>query len=175
MTRSLPLLAAIALTSAISCAKTPPATPTVVALASPTPPARLIIPVELPAYVPPPPEPVAEPEPVPEPPRRPPANRTPEEPAATAVPAPVDPGPVLQTTPAPPSALEQRIMDLIASAEQRLMAVNVRTLGPSQRDHWGQARDFIRMANDALRIRNYQYAEQLATKANQVATLLTRS
>jgi outer membrane biosynthesis protein TonB len=173
VTRSLPLLAVVVLTSAVSCAKTPPATPPVVALASPTPPARLIIPVELPEYVPPPPEPVVEPEPVPEPPRRPAASRAPE-PAAARAPQPVDPGPVLQTTPAPPSAIEQRIVDLITAAEQRLMAVNARTLGPSQRDHWGQARDFIRMAYDALRIRNYQYAEQLATKANQVATLLTR-
>jgi hypothetical protein len=64
---------------------------------------------------------------------------------------------------------------LLTAAEAKLKTVNFRELGPTAKAHYGQARDFIRMANDQLRTRNYAFAEQLATKANTVAGLLTRS
>ena len=87
------------------------------------------------------------------------------------------PPPVLQatTTATAPSALEQRVRGLLASAEEKLKVLNYRELDPQRLAHYNQVRDFIRMANDNLRIRNYVYAEQLATKANTVAGLLTRS
>jgi|HigsolmetaAR201D_1030396.scaffolds.fasta_scaffold00182_21 hypothetical protein len=173
--RPLRALAILTVAGAAACAKTPPATPPVVALAPPAPPARLIIPVELPEYVAPLPQPTPLPEAPPAAARSSSANRATDKP--TAPPSPqVEPiGPILQTTPANPSALEQRIAGMIAAASEKLNAVNVRELTRSQHAHWSQARDFIRMANDALRVRNYVYAEQLATKANQVANLLTRS
>lgn len=173
--RPLRALAILTVAGAAACAKAPPATPAVVALATPAPPARLIIPVELPEYVAPAPEPVVLPEPPPAPPPTANTSRTIEKPTMPPPQPAAEPaGPILQTTPANPSALEQRIAGMIATAEQRLKTVNFRELSTSQRDHWSQARDFIRMANEALRIRNYVYAEQLATKANQVANLLTR-
>lgn len=149
-----------------------------VALAIPTPPARLLIPVELPEYVEPVPEPVVVEAPAPAPVRSPAANRPAEKPAPPPQPAADAPAPpILQATtaaPTAPSALEQRVRALLASAEERLKAVNFRELGVTRRAHYSQARDFIRMANENLRIRNYFYAEQLATKANQVAGLLAR-
>jgi hypothetical protein len=166
-------LAALTVAGATACAKTPPATPVVTALAMPTPPARLLIPIDLPAYVEPTPEPVAEVVPPPAPVRSAATSRPTEKPPAPVVPPPDAPAPpVLQTTNAAPSALEQRVRTLLASAEERLKTVNFLELGASGRAHHSQARDFIRMANDNLRIRNYVYAEQLAVKANTVAGLL---
>lgn len=167
-------LATLAVVSVSACAKKAPVVPVIAALAIPTPPARTLIPVEIPPYVEPEPEPVAEAEPSPAPARPVPTTRATEKPAAPPPAAPAQP-PVLQTTnTAPPSALEQRVRGLITSAEERLRAVNYRELGATGKAHWSQARDFIRMANDNLRVRNYAYAEQLATKANTVAGLLPR-
>jgi hypothetical protein len=149
--------------------------PVVVALSIPTPPARSPIPVEIPEYVEPVPEPVVEETPPPAPARAV-VNRAPEKPAA---PPPTPPAPastpVLQTTNTAPSALEQRVRSLLSSAEGLLKTVNFRELDAQRKAHYSQARDFIRMANDNLRIRNYVYAEQLASKANTVASLLTKS
>lgn len=134
------------------------------------------MPVELPEYVEPVPEPVAEEAPPPAPARAA-TNRVAERPVAPPVAPPVDvpAPPVLQTTNTAPSALEQRVKTLLAEAETRLRMVNFRELGATAKAHFAQAQDFIRMANDNLRIRNYVYAEQLATKANTVAGLLTKS
>lgn len=171
-------MAALVVASTAACARTPPATPAVVALAIPTPPARLLIPVELPEYVEPVPEPVVAEPPAPAPVRSAATSRATDKPAPPPQPAVDAPAPpVLQATtaaPTAPSALEQRVRTLLASAEERLKTVNFRELGVTKRAHYSQARDFIRMANENLRIRNYFYAEQLATKANQVAGLLTR-
>jgi hypothetical protein len=150
--------------------------PVVAALSIPTPPARSPIPVEIPEYVEPVPEPVVEETPPPAP-ARVAASRATEKPAAPppapAVDAPAPP--VLQTTNTAPSALEQRVRALLSSAEGLLKMVNFRELDAQRKAHYSQARDFIRMANDNLRIRNYVYAEQLASKANTVAGLLTKS
>ena len=166
-------LAALTVAGATACAKNPPAIPVATALAMPTPPARLLIPIDLPAYVEPTPEPVAEVTPPPAPVRSTAANRVTEKPAPPVVPTADAPAPpVLQTTNTAPSALEQRVRTLLTSAEERLRTVNFLELGATGRAHHSQARDFIRMANDNLRIRNYVYAEQLAVKANTVAGLL---
>jgi hypothetical protein len=144
------------------------------ALAIPTPPARTWIPVDLPPYVEPEPEPVVE-EALPPEPAQATATSRPIEKPAPPPPVARPPAPVLQTTNAAPSALEQRVKALLSSAEGLLKKVNFRELDAQRKAHYGQARDFIRMSNDNLRIRNYFYAEQLATKASQVASLLTRS
>jgi hypothetical protein len=150
--------------------------PVVAALSIPTPPARSPIPVEIPDYVEPVPAPVVEETPPPAP-ARVAASRATEKPAAPPPAPPVDApaAPVLQTTNTAPSALESRVKVMISQAEERLRIVNRRELGATGKAHYDQARDFIRMANDNLRIRNYVYAEQLASKANTVAGLLTKS
>ncbi len=169
-------LTAVVSCGASACARKAPALPLVTALAVPTPPARTLIPVELPEYVEPAPEPVVEETPAPAPSRPPSTARNTEKPPA-APPQVRTPPPVLQatTTATAPSALEQRVRGLLASAEEKLKVLNYRELDPQRLAHYNQVRDFIRMANDNLRIRNYVYAEQLATKANTVAGLLTRS
>lgn len=170
-------LAALVVAGTTACAKTPPAIPVVASLTIPTPPAHLVIPVELPPYVEPRPEPIVELAPPPEPEPSTTTSRATEKPAAPPPPPPASAPapPILRTTNTPPSALEQRVRGLLASAEEQLKKVNFRELGATGRLHYGQARDFIRMANDNLRTRNYGYAEQLAVKANTVAGLLTRS
>lgn len=178
MTRGfLHALSALLVVGATACAKSPPRTPPAIALAIPTPPARLLIPVELPEYVEPQPAPAASDEPSPEPARTASGARPTDRPApppATPAAADAPPPPVLRTT-ADAGALAQKITGLLGSAEERLKTVNFRTLSPTGRAHYDQARSFIRMANEALLIKNYMYAEQLATKANTVAGLLLKS
>jgi hypothetical protein len=172
---SLLALATLAVAGVAACAKTPPVTPVVTVLAIPAPPVRLIFPVYIPEYVEPEPEPVVEVAPPPAPTPSAAASRTTEKPAAPPPSAPAPAPPVLRTTNATPSALEQRVKALISSAEERLKLVNRRELDPQRKAHFDQTQDFLRMAKDNLRIRNYAYAEVLATRANTVAGLLTKS
>jgi hypothetical protein len=155
-------------------AKTPVA---VVALDVPPPPARLLIPVELPAAEPELPAATELPA-LPAPPARPreAASRTPSTPAAPASSAPAaepTPAPVLQTT-AQVGQLEQRIQVLIAAAEQSLHNVNYRDLSPSAREQYDTANSYIRRAKDSVRARNLMYAEQLAKSAADLARLLQK-
>lgn len=155
-----------------ACNKTPPELPREVALAIPTPPARTFLPVELPIYVAPPPEPVVFEAPEPEAPRATAGNRSTEKPAAPPPTPPTEPAPPALRTVANSSVLEQNIVKLLGSAEQRLKAVNYRELSVAGRAHYEQARSFIRMANEQLSIKNFSLAEVLATRANRVAELL---
>ena len=147
----------------------------VASLEMPEPPGRSLIPVELPEYVEPVPAPVEEPEPPPSTARPAVAVTRPTPPAATpAAPAPeAPPPPVLQTT-SNTAALEQKIVQLLGSAQQNLKSVNFRDLSATGRAHYDRTRDFIRMAGDALKIRNFMLAEQLAIKAAAVADLLVK-
>lgn len=156
-----------------ACAKKPLQTPAVAALAIPTPPARVLIPVELPEYVEPEPEPVAAETPAPTPARSASNNRSTEKPATPAAPpaAEATPPPILLTS-GNPGEQERRIMALIGSAEQRLKTVSFRDLNAAGRQHYEQARSFIRMANDNLSIKNYSLAEVQASRANRIAGLL---
>lgn len=150
--------------------------PRQVALAIPTPPARVLIPVELPQYVAPEPEPVVPEAPEPAPARSTASPRATEKPAAPAAAPPAEPAapPVLRAA-GNASVAEQRIVGLLGSAEQRLRAVNFTELNASARVHFEQARSFIRMANEQLSIQNYVLAEVLANRANTVAALLGKS
>jgi hypothetical protein len=172
---SLLALATLGVAGTAACAKTPPAIPVATVLAIPAPPARLIFPVYIPEYVEPEPEPVVEVTPPPAPTPSAAASRATEKPAAPPPSAPAPAPPMLRTTNATPGALEQRVKALISSAEGLLKRVNFRELDAQRKAHHSQARDFIRMANENLRIRNYAYAEVLATRANTVAGLLTKS
>jgi hypothetical protein len=80
---------------------------------------------------------------------------------------------VLQTT-ADPKAQAEAIKAKLIQAEVNLNTLNRDDLNVSERAQYDQARGFIRRANQALTIRNYLYAEQLARKAAAVANQLAR-
>ena len=148
----------------------------VVSLSIPAPPARVPIPVTLP-------EPGAPASPAPpsaDPSTRPPAEaattRPGERPGAPVAGAPASPpAPVLQTTTATAAVeLEQRTQTLLSEAERNLGRVNYRELGVHARAQYDSATSFIRNARHALVVKNYIYAEYLATKAAAVARELVK-
>ncbi len=105
--------------------------------------------------------------------------------ARAAAPAPASPAPparrrsgpaapVLQMTPNT-GAAEQRIYTLLATAQRNLENVSYHALARARGEQYDQAKGFIRMAHDALKIKNYSYAEKLASKAEAVASLLPKS
>jgi hypothetical protein len=170
------LLGLVAATAA--CGRMQAKTPApVAALNMPPPPARLLIPVELPAPAPETPEPEAPatPPPAPSRPRETatrPATTTATPPAttpATDTPAAA----VLQTTPQA-SATEERVKALIASADSNLRSVSYRDLGENARAQYDAARSYIRQASDAVKAKNYVFAEFLANKASDLVRLLVR-
>lgn len=146
----------------------------VVLMETPPPPARLFIPVELPEPAPTPPEAPEPPVPLPIPARPVPAvpARPVERPAATAPPEAAPP-PVLRTN-ADTAGTERRIVQLIETAEQNLNKVNYRDLNPNARTQYDAARNFIRQAGDAIKVKNYTYADQLAMRAATLAGLLIK-
>jgi hypothetical protein len=173
--RSLHVVAVLAAAAGVAgCARTQARTVPQVAMLVPPPPPRVAIPVSLP-------EPAVEPEeapPEPAPPAPPPtrtetpAPRTvidrPSPPPAAATDAPA---PVLQTTPNV-GALEQRVTWLIGDAEKNLERVNRGQLGVQARAQFDRAVSYIRGARNAMQIRNFNYAEQLADKAARIARAL---
>lgn len=148
-----------------------------IALDMPTPPARLLVPVDLPEPEPEPPVTTDAPTPPPapakprEPVTRPPATAA--VPAAAPAPEPATPAPVLQTA-TETSSQVQKIKALLASADQMLGSVSYRDLSPSARVQFDQAHGYIRQANDAIKAKNYMFAEVLANKASDLARLLAR-
>jgi hypothetical protein len=165
----------ILLMSVAACNKNAPKLPAAVAvMLTPTPPARLLIPVELPEPAPPEPAVPVEPEPAPAPVRRDPvAAAKPTEKPATTPPAETGPAPVLTTT-VNTAAQERRIQQLLGAAQQSLGQVSYRELNPNARAQYDQANTFIRRANDALKVKNYMFAETLATRAASLAALLVK-
>jgi hypothetical protein len=174
------LLAASALSG---CAKTQAKTPAApVALETPTPPDRVIIPAPMPEPV----ERVAQPAapaPAPAPRQReapparpaertPPANTPPASPPAVAEPAP-SPPPVLQTTPNP-GEVEQQARTLLAAAERDLDQINPARLNANGRTQYNTARAFIRQAENALKVKNVVLARDMADKAAVLANQLRR-
>jgi len=141
-----------------------------VVLDIPAPPARTLIPVivEVPEPPPPPPAPPARARETPV------ARPAPTQPSAAAAPAPAtEPTAVLQTS-ANVVLMEQRTTQVLASAQKDLDRLRPATLSANARASYDQARGFIKMAQDALKIKNYMYAEQLANKAADVAALLVK-
>jgi hypothetical protein len=183
---SYPLRAAVVLLSLSSLAgcnkaqvRMPVATP---ALAVPIPETRLVIPappVEAPAETPPAPEPapVAQP-PITKP--NPPNNRT-SQPPAPATPPPATPPPT--TTEAPPQVLQptanvgelqKRATDLLNNAERDLARVNETELSRESRGQLNEARGFVRGSRNAMAIKNYVLAAELAGKAATLAAALVK-
>ena len=160
-------------------AKTPAPT---VALNMPPPPPRVTIPVTLPEPEPdPPPAPPIVPPDAPArgrgaSPPRPAENRPPSAPpTAAAPPSVVDPppSPVLRTTP-DTEALEQKTNALINEAQQNLDRVNRKDISVQARAQYDSARSFIQKARDAMKIKNYNYAEAYAAKAVSLAKELVK-
>ena len=175
------VLASALAASLAACAKVNARMPApVVALEMPPPPARLLVPVELA-------EPVAEAAPPPDPPAPAvPATRTressttarntnerPAQPTApaAAVPEPSPSAPVLQTQP-DVSKVEERTIRALAAAERDLGRLRQDQLGANAKAQFDQAVGYIRNSKEAIRIKNFMYAEQLANKAAAVAALL---
>jgi len=117
------------------------------------------------------PPPVVEPEPTPV---RPPATTAapPARPPERTLPA-SEPPPVLQTT-SNTAALEKTVRDLVARARQDLARLDRTKLAANARDQYDTARRFIRMAEEALAIKNYVYAQQLAESAAALAGALVK-
>jgi len=152
-----------------------------IALAVPTPPAHVAIPVQLADDEPPPPPAPVETLP-PAPARSRETARTSDRPAAPATPpatapepAPSAPNPVLQTT-ADPTQVAQRTQSLINQASQDLGQIRPRykTLSTQGRAQFDMADAFITKAKQALDLKNYPYAEQLAIRAAALASALVK-
>ncbi len=163
-----------------ACGKVQASTPAPMpALAIPEPPERQIVPLPIPE---PPPEP--SPTPLATPPARPPAptpvtrpaERQAPPPASTPVPEPT-PSPtalVLQTTPNV-GELEKTAQAQLAAAKRDLEKVTYKTLSADARLQYDTARQYIGQAEDALKIKNFVFAGQLAEKAAVLASLLVKS
>jgi hypothetical protein len=179
--RRLACLAVVALACAVSAcvsaqAKGDPGGP---ALAPPTPPPHTIIPVEI---VEEPASPPVSPAPTPvivRPMARPPAPKPDKpvekpDPAAaappTAAPAPTAP---LQTT-ANVTELERAIRARMAQAWRDLERTDYRALNAERRTQYDTAKRFLQQADDALKVKNLVFAEQLADKAATLAAALTQ-
>ncbi len=144
-----------------------------VTLDIPQPPSRVPIPVTLAAYEPPP---APEPPPPAPPPSRPAANNKPtDKPAPSPAPptAADPPAPVLQAT-ANPTASEQKVLNLLDTANRDLNRIPHNQLSPVGKDHYRVARSFVQLAFDALKIKNFSYAEKLADKAVLLAAGLSK-
>jgi len=180
MTRIYILLLGAALISgcARAHAKAAPENP---ALDMPAPPARAIetsddnppTPVELPSE--PARTPIKRPPPRTDPPRAEPKPETPppEPPKPPVAEEPPHPTPPLQTTPAEEvGELENAVRALMARAQQDLNRVDYRTLNPDAKNQYEVAKGFIRQADDAIRVKNLEYARYVADKAAVIAAQL---
>jgi HAMP domain-containing protein len=182
MTRIYTLLLAAALISgcARAHAKAAPDNPP---LDMPAPPSRAIesseenppVPVELPTEPartaikrPPPPRtdpPRTEPKPETPPP--------PSEPPKPAAEEPPRPAPPLQTTPAEEvGELENAVRGLMSRAQQDLNRVDYRSLNAEAKNQYEVAKSFIRQADDAIRVKNLEFARTVADKAAVIAAQL---
>ncbi len=148
----------------------------------PLPPARVVmLPEEAPAEpAPPPVEEAPNPRPARSVPRPAPARQVrpekvdkPEPLQTPAPPAVADPGPALslQTT-ANVTAEEQKIRGLIARAATDLARIDYRALSADGKVQYDTAKRFRQQAEDALKVQNLVFAEQLADKAATMAALL---
>ena len=148
----------------------------------PSPPARVLAPVEEPVLAE---EPVPEPEPAaaapPRTPPRPPARRaetaTPEPApapvAAAPEPAPVDPPRELRAaSPARDAAAEKDVRDRLARAARDLGRVDYGKLSADARTQYDQSKRFTLQAEQAIKDRNFVFATTLADKAATLAAEL---
>jgi hypothetical protein len=81
--------------------------------------------------------------------------------------------PVLRT--ANVEALAQQTRDLMALAERDLDKVDEDDLSRAAREQYETAKRFLRLAGEALLVKNYVYARQLADNAATLAAQLLKS
>jgi len=150
-----------------------------VPLVVPTPPARVLVPVEEPAVAAAPPEgqPAAA---APRTPPRPPVRRAeterPEPAPAAATPpvevAPAEPRELRPASPARDAAAEKDVRDTLARAARDLGRVNYGRLSADARAQYDQSKRFTQQAEQALKDRNFVFAATLADKAATLAAEL---
>jgi len=148
------------------------------ALEPPAPPPHTIIPIEIveePAAPPAAPTPVIvrpmarPPAPRPEKPAEKPAEKA--EPLAAA--PPPAPAPPLQTT-ANVTEVERAIRARMAQASRDLDRTDYRALTAERRAQYDTAKRFLQQADEALKVKNLVFAEQLADKAATLAAALAQ-
>jgi hypothetical protein len=155
------------------------------ALAPPVPPPHTIIPVEIVEEPAAPPEPtspapagaqpptrrrVAKPD---KPAEKPDAAEKPDPAAVPIPPAAQVPAPPLQTM-ANPTEVEKTIRTRMAQASRDLERTDYRALNPERRVQYDTAKRFIQQAEDALKAKNFVFAEQLADKAATLAAAVAQ-
>jgi hypothetical protein len=139
----------------------------------PAPPERVLVPAEAPAPVAaqpepePPPPVVAAPKPAPKP--VPPKPQPAPPVAVQAPPPPPTDTRQLQTGGGPSVAVERNVRDLLARAARDLGRVDYNRLSADGRDQYDQSKRFTAQAQDALREKNFVFAETLADKAATLA------
>ena len=100
------------------------------------------------------------------PPPEPPRPATAEEPARP-------PSSNLQTTPTGEvEELEKAIRAAMAHAQQDLNRIDYRSLNQGAREQYEAAKSFIRQADDAIRVKNFEFAKTVADKASVLAAQL---
>lgn len=109
----------------------------------------------------------------PPPPARTPPPATPPA-APPATPVVETPPPVLQTS-ATAGGSEAKIKESLDETERQLKTVNQATLTREGKDHFSTAMSHVRTAREALVIKNFVYAKELADKAATLAKQLIKS
>ena len=177
--RTLLYVLALAMTvaSAAGCAKARAETvPDGPPLAVPPPPARVIVPPEEPVLAAAPPTeapgPVAPPA-KPQPPTATPASSSTTPAATAAVPPPIVPPVVESPRPSPPTAAdvaaERRIRDVLRRATRDTGRVTYSRLSAAARSLYDQSKSLSEQAEEAIKDRNWNFAEILADKAAVLA------
>ena len=145
------------------------------ALTVPEPPTRVVVPVNV---DPPAPPPATTEKPAPATSPRPTGARPAATPVATPTPTPVPPAteatpPVLQTS-ANPAELETKARERVDRAQKDLQRITRSSLGKDAQDQYDSAARYVRMAGDAMKMKNFVYASFCADKASTLAGLLIK-
>jgi hypothetical protein len=149
------------------------------ALAPPDPPPHTVIPVEIVESTPAPPSPASPtpvivrpssraPAPKPEKPAEKPVEKPPD---AAPPPAAPPPAPPLQTT-TNVNEMETKIRRRMNEAKFNLDRTGRATLNAERQEQYDSAWGFLRQAEEALKVKNLVFAEQLADKAATLAAAL---
>jgi hypothetical protein len=90
----------------------------------------------------------------------------PQEAAAPTTTAP--PAPQIRT-PADNSETARQVREILDRANKGLSTVDYRVLTPQRKESYDSAKQFIQLAEEAVRVSNFQYAKFLAEKADTLA------
>lgn len=137
------------------------------ALAPPAPPSRLVIPSQIPDPAPV----VVDPE---TPTVTPPPARATNRPPAGTPPAPPASDPLVLRTNSNVAELERQTRTSLSRAQRDLGAMKREELGADGRTQYDEVRRFIRSSEEALKVKNYVFAKQLADKAALLASMLIK-